>query len=120
MIIIPVSIGELYDKITILEIKLFYIKDNIKQKNIEFELNLLYGRAKKYSINPILKKELLTINKRLWKLENIIRYMDLKKKFNENFINIAREIYITNDRRSNIKKIINLEYNSTIIEEKSY
>jgi len=119
-ILIPISIGELYDKISILQIKSERISDIEKLKNINNELAFLNNFKKDVSINYELYKSLLEINKTLWDIENNIREKERKKEFDDDFINLARNVYITNDLRSQIKKTINLSYQSDIIEEKSY
>ena len=120
-IIIPISFGELIDKITILQIKKERIGDN-KLAHVEKELGLLENILSKNNFNfkDILFMKLKDINTDLWKIEDAIRNKEIKKQFDEEFINLARSIYIKNDKRSVIKREINLKYNSDIIEEKSY
>ena len=123
-ILVPVSPGEVIDKITILEIKQKFIREESKLKNINLECHLLMEIFNKNfsSVNGIeeLKGKLKDINLKLWKIEDDIRDYERNKKFNEEFINLARSVYITNDERSQIKKEINLLLNSDLIEEKSY
>lgn len=122
-ILVPISLGELIDKITILEIKSTKINDNNKLKNINSELDKL---KKVYSDHITHKdidyfyKDLYNVNLELWALEDQIRECDIKNQFDEKFISIAKQIYKTNDQRSVIKKQINLNFNSDIVEEKSY
>ena len=121
---IPVSFGELIDKLTILEIKKSKITDNEKLKNIQLEFELL---NKKYQTKLKDAKELqvfydalLEVNHKLWKIEDKIRIKESLKEFDEDFIELARSVYKVNDERSLIKREINLKYNSGIVEEKSY
>jgi hypothetical protein len=125
---IPVSPGELVDKITILEIKKRNIKAAAKLKLIKTELshltkilNEMMGTSKK--IKPAVlteKKKLLAVNKKLWDIENKIRVKEAKKNFDNGFIELARLVYITNDRRSAIKNKINILFGSSIKEVKQY
>ena len=119
-ILTPVSLGELYDKISILEIKKDHIKDEEKLKNIDFELSELLSIAKNYPIESDLYIKLKRVNLSLWDIEDNIRIKEKNKKFDEWFINLARSVYFTNDERSDIKKEINQLYGSQIVEEKSY
>lgn len=123
-IFIPISPGELFDKITILEIKYKQISDPHKLKNIKIELSLLKNIAKQksllnYKIKPLITK-LRNVNKKIWNYEIKIRNLGNKNKFNQEFINTAKNIYKYNDLRGIIKKEINKLLNSYIIEEKSY
>jgi hypothetical protein len=119
-ITIPVSLGELYDKITILQIKTDRINDKNKLKNIKKELKLLLKIAEENPIESYFYFNLFNINNGLWSFEDNIRIKHNKEEFDESFINIAKAIYESNDRRANIKKEINLKYSSDIIEEKFY
>ena len=119
-ILTPVSLGELYDKISILEIKKDHIKDEEKLKNIDFELSELLSVSKNYPIESDLYIRLKRVNLSLWDIEDKIRIKEKNKKFDEWFINLARSVYFTNDERSDIKKEINQLYGSQIVEEKSY
>ena len=121
---IPVSVGELVDKITILEIKNKKIKDIKKLSNIKLELKLLnefFGKKKLNTklINK-LKNHLYNVNLKLWNVEDKLRDHEYKNKFNQNFVKLARKVYFLNDKRSKIKKEINESVGSKIIEEKSY
>jgi len=120
-ILAPISIGELIDKITILEIKQIYMT-GIKLKNINKEIKLLKNILQKQNleINIDLIKNLKKINKKLWEIEDNIRIKESKQEFDEDFIKLARSVYIENDKRANIKKEINQKYNSDLVEEKSY
>ena len=120
-ILAPISIGELIDKITILEIKQIYMT-GIKLKNINKEMKLLKNILQEQSleINIDLIKNLKKINKKLWEIEDNIRIKESKQEFDEDFIKLARSVYIENDKRASIKKEINQKYNSDLVEEKSY
>lgn len=123
-ILIPISPGELLDKITILQIKSQRISDNDKLINIHKELELLdVIWSQTVSDDPTIRrltKELITINKSLWDIENDIRDEEKYQNFGERFIELARSVYITNDKRADIKKKVNIYLGSKIIEEKSY
>ena len=120
-ILAPISIGELIDKITILEIKQVYMT-GIKLKNINKEMKLLKNilQDKNLEINIDLIKNLKKINKKLWEIEDNIRIKESKQEFDGEFIKLARSVYIENDKRASIKKEINQKYNSDLVEEKSY
>ena len=120
-ILAPISIGELIDKITILEIKQIYMT-GIKLKNINKEVKLLKNilQDKNLEINIDLIKNLKKINKKLWEIEDNIRIKESKQEFDDEFIKLARSVYIENDKRASIKKEINQKYNSDLVEEKSY
>ena len=120
-ILAPISIGELIDKITILEIKQIYMT-GIKLKNINKEMKLLKNilQDKNLEINIDLIKNLKKINKKLWEIEDNIRTKESNQEFDEEFIKLARSVYIENDKRASIKKEINQKYNSDLVEEKSY
>lgn len=119
-ILIPISLGELYDKLTILEIKSEKIEDVDKLKNINKEINLLKKIVHQYPIATPYWADLYNVNSILWEIEDSIRKKESIKLYDEEFIELARRVYIYNDRRSKIKKEINTEYGSDIIEEKSY
>ena len=123
-ILVPISVGELVDKISILKIKKKKILNKAKQINIIKELNFLEKIYKSnFTKNKKIKlyeKELIKINKNLWEIEDQIRNCESKKNFNEIFINLARAVYLNNDKRSIVKKKINLLTKSHIVEEKLY
>ena len=123
-ILVPVSPGELLDKITILEIKSERISDPEKVANVRIELELLRGTwseaVEEDDVIRTLHSELKDINETLWKIEDDIRDRERTGEFDTRFIELARAVYITNDRRSGIKKKLNLHLGSRIIEEKSY
>ena len=118
MLNIPISVGELIDKITILEIKKEKIKDNDKLKKVEKELEEL-NKLNTFDIHEEYK-ELKNINLKLWEIEDDIRIKERKKEFDDEFIELARSVYKTNDQRFNIKNIINIKLKSSINEVKSY
>ena len=119
----PVSLGELVDKISILHIKNINIKDDEKLKLIREELELLNQtlnkHIKKNDIQNFLDS-LIEINSRLWVIEDDIRDCERNKKFDQTFIDLARSVYFTNDKRSEVKLEINKKFGSKIIEVKSY
>lgn len=123
---IPVSIGELVDKLTILEIKSSKITDDEKLKNVRYEYMSLKNTYDSLSLDPDILDfydELYEVNLKIWDLENEIRKIGLELYYTTDYIKvakIAKQIYISNDLRSTIKKNINLKYNSEIVEEKSH
>lgn len=123
MIQVPVSLGELVDKITILQIKLIEIKDEEKLKNVQKEYDALTSlpiyKELKSQISSYLN-QLFVVNQKLWVLEDDIRKCEKAESFDEIFIRCARGIYKTNDERSRIKKELNLAFGSELIEEKSH
>lgn len=120
---VDVSNGELLDKLSILKIKLENIKDENKLVNIKKEFDILTSVSNslflKYDIKDMFDR-LFEINYKLWQIEDSIRDKERKKEFDEEFVFYARNVYITNDLRSDIKKQINNKTNSEIVEEKSY
>ena len=121
---VPISVGELFDKISILEIKTKKIKDKTNLKVIKFEL-LELKRIIKYkklnkSFNKIQYQKLLKINNRLWSIEDNKRKYEVTKKFDKKFIELARKVYLLNDKRAEIKNKININSGSRIREVKSY
>jgi len=119
---IDVSIGELVDKASILEIKTEKIRDKDKLNNIRFEYNLLFEALREINLDGQSPEflELKKINLRLWKIEDQIRLKELRKEFDEEFIQLARSVYRENDKRAETKRAINVKFNSAIIEEKEY
>ena len=121
---VEISIGEFFDKITILEIKQERIKGAEKLENINRELSALNALLAKlpWSRGDVSDEvdALRAVNEELWVIEDDIRDKEAKKEFDQQFIELARSVYITNDRRSDIKREINLKLGSDFIEEKSY
>ena len=121
---VPVSVGEVLDKITILQIKLAHISDASKQVNIQNELDallpLVAGDGFTTDEMQGLLAELKSVNEALWNIEDDIREKEAAKSFDAEFIELARAVYVTNDKRAEIKKQINLATGSALIEEKSY
>ena len=122
--LIPMSWGELFDKITILEIKIENLKEKNALNNVKTEhdqLNTIYNNNFfKDEIARALFNDLKEINQKLWDIEDKIRDKEKSKKFDKEFIELARNVYFTNDERSRIKRNINETFGSKIIEEKSY
>jgi len=120
---IMVSIGEVLDKISILDIKKTKITDENKLKNIIFEYSHLVEKIQK-KYNGIFEnseyRSVYEVNLKLWDVEDDIRIQELNKDFSQKFIDLARNVYFLNDKRAEIKKDINLKYDSKIVEEKSY
>jgi hypothetical protein len=119
----PVSLGELVDKISILHIKNINIKDDEKLKLIREELGLLNQTLNKHIKNNDIQNyldSLIEINSKLWVIEDDIRDCERNKKFDQTFIDLARSVYFTNDKRSEVKLEINKKFGSKIIEVKSY
>jgi len=121
---VPVSPGEVLDKITILEIKSERMTDPEKVANVRTELALLQevwsSNIKDSETIRSLHAQLKEINEALWEIEDDIRDKERAREFDDRFIELARAVYVTNDRRSQVKKELNLHLGSEIIEEKSY
>ncbi len=124
LIHIPMSPGELLDKITILEIKSERMTDPEKVANVRVELGLLQETwAKAVQEDDVIRdlhRQLKEINEQLWEIEDDIRDKERVREFDERFVELARAVYFTNDKRSQVKKQLNLHLGSQIIEEKSY
>ena len=116
----PVSVGELFDKITILQIKLDRITDIAALANVNNELHLLKEIRVEHEPRPEIVTELRKVNEELWDVEDRLRVLEKLKEFDEEFVALARSVYILNDKRASIKREINLFCGSDIIEEKSY
>lgn len=122
---IYISVGELIDKITILQIKKEKIANLKKVKKVSYELELLENSLNSFETSKTaelknLMNELKKINQKLWKIEDDIRLLEKNKKFDDNFIKLARSVYITNDERFEVKNKINKLFSSEIEEVKSY
>lgn len=119
----PISVGELLDKLTILNIKMQRIKDIDKLTNVMNEQKELKALADKLDTPvglDVLYKQLLAVNDELWDIEDSKRKHEKEQRFDDEFIWLARQVYLKNDLRAKIKKEINLLMGSSIIEEKSY
>ena len=118
---IEVSNGEIIDKLTILQIKLERIKDKEKIQNLRKEYDMLIAISSSIiSTSDPLYIELYQVNCELWDIEDLIRDLERKKDFGEDFIATARAVYFKNDKRSELKRKINIKTSSGLIEEKSY
>ena len=121
---VPVSPGEVLDKITILEIKSERISDVGKLANVKRELELLQASWRQSVVEDDtvrrIHDELKTINEALWEIEDDIRDKERAREFDQVFIDLARSVYVTNDQRANAKKELNIYLGSEIVEEKSY
>ena len=123
-ILVPISPGELLDKITILQIKTERIEDATKVANVKIELSALTevwsNSVTEDETITAIHAELKSINESLWVIEDDVRDEERNKNFGERFIELARSVYVTNDLRANAKKKLNLHLGSEIVEEKSY
>jgi hypothetical protein len=122
--LIPISFGELFDKLTILQIKLDNLKNQNALENVKIEYNQLFiiydNDFSKDENAKRLLADLKQINEKLWDIEDKIRDKERDKAFDEEFIELARSVYITNDERARIKKNINNTFRTELVEEKSY
>lgn len=124
-LMVPVSIGEALDKITILEIKDSIIKDESKLKNVRAELKALRDTIDQElgALDPSVQRmveSLREVNRKLWDVEDEIRNCESASDFGDTFVQLARSVYVTNDERAAIKKQINEALGSALVEEKSY
>ncbi|MBM4233180.1 MAG: hypothetical protein FJ160_03225 [Gammaproteobacteria bacterium] len=123
-ILVPISPGELLDKITILRIKSARMTDPVKVRNVRLELELLEKtwRESGAAIPEVANDQaaLQRVNDALWDIEDKIRDKELARAFDAEFIELARAVYVTNDERAAVKKRINVALGSRIVEEKSY
>lgn len=122
---VPISPGELIDKITILEIKIERMDDPKKVANVKTELDLLekVWQQSGYSSEKMVsekRSELKSLNEKLWVIEDALRLKESRSEFDKEFIELARSVYFTNDHRARIKKEINIGVGSDLVEEKSY
>jgi len=122
IILAPISIGELIDKITILELKMEFLTDPKKLENVALELSHLNAILANLTITDIVpeRETLKLVNRRLWHIENFKRECEKNQTFGEEFVESARQVYLKNDLRAELKRRINQIAGSTIIEEKSY
>ena len=114
---IPVSVGELLDKISILEIKSMFTDNEYVLKELE-QLNLIKSTLTQYTLEY--EVQLKKVNEKLWKIEDKLRKLEKEQRFDDEFINLARSVYINNDERARIKKEINEKFNSYYQEVKLY
>ncbi len=121
LISVPVSLGELVDKITILRIKARHLQGDALA-HVQQELALLLQALEETGVrlDPALEAQLLEVNGQLWEIEDAIRDQERQRCFEQVFIDLARAVYRTNDRRAELKRQINERYGSTLIEQKSY
>ena len=123
-VMVPVSWGEVIDKITVLEIKSEKLDDPAKLANVRKELGLLASvRDQEFADHPALaalSAELKAINQELWDIEDDIRDLERAKDFGPKFVEVARSVYVTNDKRAAVKRQINDLLGSELVEEKSY
>ena len=119
---IEVSVGEIVDKVSILEIKLEKVVDTDKLVNIRKEYSLLEADMKSLGVNTDSTDfiELKKVNLEIWNVEDAIRLKEVDKNFDEGFVQLARDVYFKNDRRAALKRKINNKHGSLIIEEKEY
>jgi Family of unknown function (DUF6165) len=120
----PIAIGELIDKIAILEIKAERISDQQKLRNVATELTMLRALKTNAGLDTAemepYAKELRSINATLWEIEDALRELEAQHDFGPHFVKLARSVYQTNDRRADVKLRINKAFGSEIVEEKSY
>lgn len=119
-VLVSISIGELYDKHSILEIKLDKITDSEKREWIQKEYDLLNQLISSNPLSHMLKDKIKKVNRALWDIEERIRQKDVKQEFDDEFIFLAKKVYFFNDERSCIKQQINIETKSILREIKSY
>ena len=123
-IVAPIAIGELIDKITILEIKAERIADPAKLRNVLNELKILQELKSTAGLDTsdmeAYSRELKALNAMLWNIEDEIRELEARQDFGQRFIELARNVYRTNDRRARVKQRINAAFGSELVEEKSY
>lgn len=116
-ITVPISVGELLDKISILEIKSLFTNNEYVIKELD-ELNQIKSTLTQYTLQY--EVELKKVNEKLWKIEDRLRELEEEYRFDDEFISLARQVYITNDKRAEIKRKINDETNSSYKEIKLY
>jgi len=123
-LLVPISIGEVIDKITILEIKTERIHDKDKLENVSRELSAVNSAIRRYGVLMesivSLQSQLKEVNERLWEIEDAIREKERLSEFDSEFIELARSVYLNNDERANLKRAINSQLGSDLTEEKSY
>lgn len=118
---VPVSVGELLDKMSILRIKLVEIQDPAKRQNVRRELDELEAVARTHGLaHPELEQGLDEVNAELWRIEDELRVLEREQRFDARFIELARAVYYTNDRRARLKRELNAHFGSALVEEKQY
>lgn len=118
---VPVSVGELLDKLSILRIKLENFRDESKKANARREHDELAAVADARGLrHPALEGKLDEVNGELWRIEDELRALEIRLDFGARFVELARAVYFTNDRRAELKKELNALFGSTIVEEKEY
>lgn len=123
IILAPVSVGELIDKITILEIKSEKISDPAARANVQRELEALQALRERESLPPAVLEivpALAVANRQLWEIEDALRRLEREGRFDADFVALARQVYGVNDRRAALKRQINILAGSAIVEEKHY
>lgn len=123
MVTIPVSVGEMIDKLSILQVKKIKVNDEDKLEFINKEFELLYNFSSEYLNNleiELIYNKLILVNTNLWDIEDKLRVIEKEKKFEGEFISLARKVYFTNDERFRLKNEINLLTFSEIREVKDY
>jgi hypothetical protein len=123
MIEIPISVGELIDKLSILQVKKQKLKNEDKLKIVENEFSQLKRLSEKFLENDVISKtfeELVDTNSKLWDIEDKLRILEKEKRFGGEFVDLARKVYITNDKRFELKNNINILTSSQIHEVKEY
>jgi hypothetical protein len=123
MISIPVSVGEMIDKLSILQVKKIKVSNEEKLEFINKEFELLYNFSSEYLNNleiELIYSKLILVNTNLWDIEDKLRILEKEKKFDTEFIALARKVYFTNDERFRLKNEINLLTSSEIREIKDY
>ena len=121
---VPVSVGELVDKVTILTIKVERLTGEAARANVAEELGLLTGELNRLALDPDMlasgREALLAVNRQLWEVEDFLRICESRTDFSAGFVEAARSVYRLNDQRAQIKKAINHTFGSRLIEQKSY
>lgn len=123
MILAPISVGELYDKITILMLKMEHLTDEAQRANVSRELDALRELRTSSRLADSFEDlfgALLDVNRRLWHVEDELRHLEARQDFGAPFVALARSVYVLNDERAALKRQINLHSGSWLVEEKSY
>ncbi len=121
IVTVPVSVGELLDKMSILRIKLAQFSDEGKRRNARRELDELEAVSRTHGLShTALEAALDEVNGRLWVVEDELRVLERDQDFGPRFVELARAVYVTNDQRARIKRDLNEVFGSTLVEEKQY